>query len=258
MCLNWLKNIFNSLTEEEQEPDEPSIVGEYDDEYPEYENTEEPIVIPPKKPYDGCDFHVLLDNGHASSTPGKRMQLENGNYFYEYEFNRDVVRRIASKLYSLGIPFEVLVPELDTDVALSTRAARANSYCTEYGKDRCFFISVHSNAFGDGVTFTSAKGWSVWTTKGHTKSDEYATIMFEEAEKILPEFGFTTRKQMEDGDPDYEENFTVIYKTWCPAVLTENLFFTNKKEVEWLMTSEGREAIAEIHVNAIKRIIDEQ
>ena len=43
MCLNWLKNIFNSLTEEEQEPDEPSIVGEYDDEYPEYENTEEPI-----------------------------------------------------------------------------------------------------------------------------------------------------------------------------------------------------------------------
>ena len=186
------------------------------------------------------------------------MQLKNGTYFYEYEFNRDVVRRIAGKLFDLGIPFEVLVPEVDTDVPLSTRAARANSYCTEYGKDKCFFISVHSNAFGDGKTFTSAKGWSVWTTKGPTKSDEYATIMFEEAEKLLPKFGFTTRKDLTDGDPDYEENFTVIYKTWCPAVLTENLFFTNKEEVEWLLTSEGREVIAAIHVNAIKRIIDDR
>lgn len=259
MCLNWLKNIFSSLTEEEQEPDEPAVVEENDDyDYYEPEDGDEPVVeYPEQKPYEGCDFHVLLDNGHASSTPGKRMQLENGGYFYEYEFNRDVVRRIASKLYDLGIPFEVLVPELDTDVALSTRAARANSFCSKYGKDRCLFISVHSNAFGNGLSFTSAKGWSVWTTKGPTKSDEYATIFFEEAEKLLPKFGFTTRKDVSDGDPDYEENFTVIYKTWCPAVLTENLFFTNREEVRWLMTSEGRDAIAEIHVNAIERIIKE-
>lgn len=218
----------------------------------------QPIELPPmSKPYEGINFHVLLDNGHASSTAGKRQLLENGEYFFEWEFNRDIVRRIALRLDSLGIPYEILVPETEKDIALTDRAARANSYCTKYGKDNCFFISVHSNAYGDGKTFTDAKGWSVWTTKGATKSDTYATIMFEEAEKLLPKYKMTTRKDMKDGDPDYEENFTVIYKTWCPAVLTENMFFTNKEEVTWLMTEEGKNAIADIHVNGIKRIINE-
>lgn len=228
---------------------------------------EEPVAEPveeakpepvEKKPYEGVNFHVLLDNGHASSTPGKRMKLENGRVFYEYEFNRDIVRRIARKLDTLGIPYEILVPEVDKDIALSERAARANSFCSKYGTGNCFFISVHSNAFGDGINFTDAMGWSVWTTVGNTKSDGCATTLFEAADSILPKFGMTTRKQMSDGDPDYEENFTVIYKTWCPAVLTENMFFTNKKEVMWLMTDEGREAIADIHVEGIKRIIDER
>ena len=267
MCLNWLKKWFN-WEEEEPEVDNPTITEPIDVpviEEQETGTTEEsgtteiidtPIIITPMKPYEGINFHVLLDNGHASSTAGKRQLLEDGTYFFEYEFNRDVVRRIARKLYDLGIPYEILVPEVEKDITLSDRAARANSYCTKYGTNNCFFISVHSNAYGDGKTFTDAKGWSVWTTKGHTKSDIYATIMFDTAEEILPRYKMTTRSQMTDGDPDYEENFTVIYKTWCPAVLTENMFFTNKKEVAWLMTDEGREAIADIHVEGIKRIIN--
>ena len=35
------------------------------------------------------------------------------------------------------------------------------------------------------------------------------------------------------------------------AVLTENLFHTNKKDCKFLMSEEGRETIANIHVNAI-------
>lgn len=266
MCLSWLKYFFepkvesgvtepvNEVVTSVTETTGETIVIE--DENP--EPVEEPIVVsvPEKKPYEGVNFHILLDNGHASSTPGKRQQLENGKHFYEWEFNRDVVRRIALRLDTLGIPYEILVPENDKDVALSERAARANSFCSKYGTDNCFFISVHSNAYGDGKTFTNAKGWSVWTTKGLTKSDKYATIMFEEAEKLLPKYGMTTRKDMKDDDPDYEENFTVIYKTWCPAVLTENMFFTNREEVRWLMTEEGKNAIADIHVNGIRRIIE--
>jgi N-acetylmuramoyl-L-alanine amidase len=201
-------------------------------------------------------FHILLDNGHAKSTPGKRMKLENGRFFYEYEFNRDVVKRIADSLDELHIPYEILVPELEKDISLTDRAARANSFCTKYGKDKCLFISVHSNACGDGLTFNKAKGWSIYTTKGETKSDEIATTFFNVADEELPKYGFTTRKDITDGDPDYEENFTVIYKTWCPAVLTENLFFTNKEEVKWLMSEEGRQVIADIHVKAIKKIVE--
>jgi N-acetylmuramoyl-L-alanine amidase len=272
MCISWLKKLFvkgepvlgSGNTEHVSDTETGTTVAPIDPETGSDENTNtennnvaEPIIIAKKK-YEGVNFHVLLDNGHASSTPGKRQQLDNGQYFYEYLFNRQVVQKIARKLDELGIPFEILVPEVDKDISLTERAARANSFCTKYGTDNCFFISVHSNAYGDGKTFTSAKGWSVWTTKAQTKSDRYATIVFEEAEKILPKYNMTTRSQMTDGDPDYEENFTVIYKTWCPAILTENLFFTNKEEVMWLMTDEGQEAIADIHVKAIERIIKER
>ena len=64
----------------------------------------------------------------------------------------------------------------------------------------------------------------------------------------------TLRKDLSDGDPDFEENFTVIYKTKCPAILTENLFMDNKTDVAFLNSEEGREVITQIHVNAIKHI----
>jgi N-acetylmuramoyl-L-alanine amidase len=264
MCISWLKKLFvkeepafgSGNTEHVSDTESGVTVPPFCPETGSGENNEAEDVM--KKKYEGVDFHVLLDNGHASSTPGKRQQLENGQYFFEYAFNRQIVQRIAGKLDSLGIPFEILVPEADRDVPLSERAARANSFCEKYGTGNCFFISVHSNACGDGKTFTSAKGWSVWTTKGQTESDRYATVIFEEAEKMLPKYGMTVRSEMNDGDPDYEDNFTVIQKTRCPAILTENMFFTNREEVKWIMSEEGQEAIADIHVNAIERIIKER
>jgi len=97
------------------------------------------------------DMVILLDNGHAKSTPGKRSpKFPNGSQFFEYEFNRDIVKRIAKRLNELGIQNHILVPEETVDVALSTRAARANAYCDKYGKDNCLFISVHANAAGNG------------------------------------------------------------------------------------------------------------
>lgn len=198
---------------------------------------------------------VLLDNGHASTTPGKRSpRFPDGSRFYEYRFNREIVKRIAKQLDELGIKYHILVPEVDNDIPLTTRASRANSYAATYGKDKCFLVSVHANAFGNGESWNNARGWSIYTTKGKTKSDDYATIFFEEASKILPYYDMTLRKDMSDGDPDFEENFTILYKTVMPAVLTENLFFTNKQDVDFLMSDEGKDVIAKIHVNAIKRI----
>ena len=115
-------------------------------------------------------------------------------------------------------------------------------------------ISVHANAAGNGTQWMNARGWSVWTTKGVTKSDAIATIFWEEANKLLPKYRMTMRKDNSDGDPDYEANFTIIYKALCPAILTENLFYDNKVDVDFLMSDLGREVIADIHVNAIKRI----
>ena len=102
----------------------------------------------------------------------------------------------------------------------------------------------------------SARGWSVWTTVGNTKSDKYANIFYKEAEKLLPLYGMSVRKDLSDGDYDYESNFTILQKSLCPAILTENLFQDNKIDCEFLMSDIGRDVIAQIHVNAIKQIID--
>lgn len=197
---------------------------------------------------------ILLDNGHSRMTPGKRSPIwDDGYQFFEYEFNRDVVSRIVKQLKKLGIKYEIITPEVDVDVKLTNRANRVNNFCKKYGTSNCLLISVHANAGANGG-WCKARGWSVYTTKGVTKSDAIATVFYNEAESLLPRFNMTTRKDMSDGDPDYEENFTIIYKSLCPAILTENLFMDNKEDCAFLRSDWGREMIARIHVNAIKKI----
>ena len=197
---------------------------------------------------------ILLDNGHASSTPGKRSPKEEGmEQFFEYEFNRDIVKRIAKKLKELGFKYEILVPEVDDDIALSTRAARANKFCEDYGKDKCLFISVHSNAAGKCDKWMNARGWSCYTSKGETTSDKYAEIFMKCAQDILIPLEQKVRKYSAK-KYSWEENFTVLVKTVCPAILTESLFYDNKQDLAFLQSEEGREAITQIHINSILEI----
>lgn len=198
---------------------------------------------------------IILDNGHASTTPGKRSPVfdDGKTQFREYEFNRDIVRRIHAKLTAEGIESVIIVPELNYDVPLTERANRAN----KYGRIGNLFISIHANAAGRG-DWMNARGWCVYTTKGVTKSDKIATVFWEEANKVFPKMNMTLRKDLSDGDPDQEANFTVIYKTVMPAILTENFFMDNRVDVQFLMSEEGREAIADVHVAAIKRVINEK
>ena len=61
------------------------------------ENEMDNEMINEDKKYNGKI--ILLDNGHGKNCAGKRSpKLEDGSQFFEYEFNRDIVRRIAEKL----------------------------------------------------------------------------------------------------------------------------------------------------------------
>lgn len=206
-------------------------------------------------------YHFLLDFGHAKKTPGKRSpKRENGERFYEYLSNRKIGALVMSKLDALGISYNlVLDPDVEEDKSLKERVATANEFVKKYGKNNCLFISLHSNACGDGETWKdTARGWCIYTTKGVTKSDKVATAFFEEADKTLPKYGMTTRKQTGDGDPDYEENFYVIYHTICPAILLEQLFFTSRIDLGFLDSALGRDVLSDIIVNGIKRVIEEK
>lgn len=95
----------------------------------------------------------------------------------------------------------------------------------------------------------NARGWSAYTSKGQTKSDTLASCMYSVAESVFA--GHRIRKDMSDGDPDWEENFYILQKTKCPAVLTENFFMDNKDDVEFLLSAEGKRKVIQVHVDGI-------
>jgi N-acetylmuramoyl-L-alanine amidase len=171
---------------------------------------------------------ILIDSGHGKNTLGKRSP--NG-VFKEWAWNKDCAEITVETLKHLGYDVVLINPE-DEDISLSERVKRIN----KYGKD-AILISIHVNAAGNGVEWHNARKWSVWTSVGKTKSDELATCLFNEAEKKWGKEG--VRKDMSDGDCDYEKNFTVIYKSLCPAVLIENFFMDNKEDYEYLCSPQS-------------------
>lgn len=190
---------------------------------------------------------VLLDNGHGKETAGKRSPVwGDGSQLFEYEFNRDIVRRITEQLEAENIPYRVLVPE-ETDVALSERVKRANDIAKEYN-NKVYVLSVHANAGG-------GTGWEVYTSPGQTAADPIATVFAEEATREFVPDGWRMRFDHTDGDPDKEANFYILTKTTCPAILTENFFMDTEKDCRFIMSEDGRERIANMHVAAIKRVL---
>ena len=56
---------------------------------------------------------------------------------------------------------------------------------------------------------------------------------------------------MSYGDMDWEEEFYILRKSWCPAVLTENFFMDNPQDLDYLQTRSGKQAIIDTHVEGI-------
>lgn len=193
---------------------------------------------------------ILVDNGHGENTKGRRSP---DGALKEYAYAREIANEVVRELAELGYDVERVVKE-DWDVSLPERARRVNEACARCGKGNVILISIHCNAAGDGSKWMSARGWSAYTSKGQTMSDRLADLLYEEAEKNFP--GMKIRKDNSDGDPDWEENFYILAKTKCPAVLTENFFQDNRKDVAYLLSPKGKKAIVRTHVDAIVHYIN--
>jgi N-acetylmuramoyl-L-alanine amidase len=188
---------------------------------------------------------VILDNGHGKNTPGK---CSPDKIFYEWSWSRTFVNTLKTILENQNYIVFNIVPE-EENISLYERAERANTIINKYGAKNCIFISIHNNAAGNGSKWYNASGWEVFTTKGKTNSDKLAEYL---CEACLEE-NIKFRTDISDGDMDKEEDFTVIYKTNCPAVLTENMFMDSKSDVEFLQSEQGINKLINIHVNGINR-----
>ncbi|WP_321479779.1 N-acetylmuramoyl-L-alanine amidase [uncultured Bacteroides sp.] len=187
---------------------------------------------------------VLIDNGHGENTAGKRSP---DGKLREYLYAREIADMVVYGLKKAGIDAERIVRET-IDVPLSERCKRVNEVCKQLGSSNVILVSIHCNAAGNGE-WMQARGWEAYTTLGKTRSDTLAECLYTAAEKNLP--NMKMRKDLSDGDSDKEANFYILKHTKCPAVLTENLFQDNKEDVDFLLSSKGKQAITKLHVDGI-------
>ena len=221
---------------------------------------------------------ILIDNGHGLNTPGKRSP---DGTFLEASYNREIAKRLVADLTDRGYDAQLLVPE-DHDIPLSERVKRVNEICltnepsrtphrharpyNRHGRPRpaisssspaptgdlmpnVILISIHVNAAGNGSKWLNATGWSVYTCKGQTESDRLADCLCEAAIKHFP--GRRIRTDFSDSDPDWEENFSLLSDTLCPAVLTENFFMDSRSDLGYLQSRTGKQAIIDTHIEGI-------
>lgn len=195
---------------------------------------------------------ILIDNGHGLETKGKRSPDQS---LVEAQWTRQVANLVHMVLAKKGYDVRLLVPE-DKDISLTTRANRANYWCAKCGASNVLLISIHINAAGNGSQWMNARGWSAYTSKGKTKADLLAECLYNAAEREFKEFKI--RKDLSDGDRDWEENFTILTKTKCPACLVENFFQDNREDCEFLKSDDGKIRCALVIINGIIDYINRQ
>lgn len=187
---------------------------------------------------------VLIDNGHGIETPGKRSP---DSTLREYAWTREVAQMVCDILQAEGYRASLLVPEA-WDVSLEERCRRAN----RYDKNSTILVSIHVNASGSGSRWMNARGWSIFTTRGITKADELAECIWRAAAVEFPSPLTVRSYSNQRFGHDFESDFYIIKKTYCPAVLVENFFMDNKQDCEYLKTVRAKATCAEVIVAGIK------
>ena len=191
---------------------------------------------------------ILIDNGHGWNTKGK---CSPDGSLREYKWAREIAQRIVDGLTSRGYDAERIVTEQD-DVSLSERCRRVNAHCAELGADNVLLVSVHINAAGTG-DWRAASGWSGWVyTHASDRSKKLARLLYGEAEKRNLQ-----GNRYVPSSKYWLANFYILKNTSCPAVLTENLFMDNRKDVAYLLSDAGKEAITSLHVDGIISYVEE-
>lgn len=207
-------------------------------------------------------FLYLIDSGHGGlfpeghprageyvTAPSKRSPVfdgviegfERGFRYNEGEWNRVCTEFILQELELNGIDCMDLNEGTWEDVPLHTRIKKANRLNRER---KCVFISVHSNAAGDGRTFNNAKGNGVYIYPNCSKTSRELANSF--SDSYQNHFGHITKWR-----GIKERNFAVLRATNCPAVLLETGFFTNAEEVQLMMTHAWISRLATVVSDAI-------
>ena len=186
---------------------------------------------------------ILIDNGHGIETicngsPDGRLR--------EYKYAREIAAEVVKRLKTMDYNAQLLVTE-EKDISLGTRCKRVNDICKHFGTSNVLLVSIHLNAKGNGSAWMDARGWQACVSlNSSAKSKQLASYLFDAAQAQ----GLKMRSP-KPGQKWWAQNLAICRETYCPSVLTENLFQDNLPDVEFLLSDKGREAIINLHVEGI-------
>lgn len=189
---------------------------------------------------------VLIDNGHGENTPGKRSP---DGRLREWSYTKEIANLVVAGLRKKGIDAERIVKE-DSDVPLSERCRRANNIYRDTGK-KAILVSIHCNAAGSGASWMNAQGWSAFVSNNASLNSKRLAESLAQVAECIP---VPVRKPMPQ-QPYWEQNLAICRDTNCPAVLTENFFQDSKEDVEYLLSREGKDTVARIHIEGILKYL---
>jgi len=193
---------------------------------------------------------IIFDLGHGGinpetgeyvTAPNKQHFHHDFGWFHEGEWNRNLMKEIDRLFQEYNIKAKSneqirynWYPYDHQDVSLRSRVQSYNEMTNAQSK--AVIISLHANASQN----HNGHGFEIFTSKGETLSDQYATMIGNEfnADPVLVDsFAFRT-DYASDGDLDKEADFYVLRKTVAPAVLVEHGFFDNLEDVTLLINKD--------------------
>ena len=213
----------------------------------------------------------IIDSGHGFNAKNNckwKSIKEGDSCFYEYEFNKKVADQLCKLLDNAGI-FYLRTDTLsdERDLAISDRIAIVNA--TKAALDEAGYISagksvvlfsIHANAARN----EQASGFEVFTNIDKCKKYKdqvlcekdmhiVATRLSDHLKLMFPEKKFrgTSKSEYKKTSMANDGEISLIDKTNCYALLSENGFYTNPVEREEMKQPEYQLKIAMAHYKTI-------
>lgn len=200
---------------------------------------------------------VILGTAHRLREPGK---CSVDGRLKEAVYSREICSSLQAKLQDYGVKTFVDMTDMDLPKTMQTPSAKlernrelalrvneVNSICDRYGKEKCIYVSIHVNAAGSDGQWHNANGWQVCVSPVASNRSRMLAM----ALGLMADYH---KLKVRRSNPDHlywEQSLYVLNRTHCPAVLTENLFMDNEKDVEFLLSDEGRHTIERLHIEGI-------
>lgn len=194
----------------------------------------------------------VIDCGHGSMIDGKYQSIAktaksyrfpDGFQAFEGVTNRKIGSKLEHMLQLANIPFISLNTHDPSDMPLSERVSRINNWYSN--NPNIWVLSIHSNKMNA-------------AEEGESQSGRGNEIFYNEKGKVIADIAENVYKTYMPSfrwRGKFTANFTILTGVKCASVLTENLFYDNRKEAEYLNTDEGQTQIAKTLFHLCQKII---